>query len=90
MARINKEYEHGYGQGYEYYGYAGGLIIDAQQEVIRRFGKRTLYSSYGKGFLQGFKDHREGKECKYNQCFLFHNLGELVASSNIINPYRGF
>lgn len=64
MAR-NLEYEKGYADGYDYHRYAGGTEADAKREIISRFGKRTLYSSYGKGFIQGFLDHKNGKEPKY-------------------------
>lgn len=66
MAKRNLQYEHGYAQGYEYHRSFGGTIEDAKREIARRFGKKTIYTSYGKGFIQGFLDHKEGKEQKYN------------------------
>lgn len=65
MARRNLRYEHGYSQGYEYHQYAGGSQANAEREIVHRFGKKTLYSSYGKGFIQGFLDHKEGRDKRY-------------------------
>lgn len=65
MKKRNLQYEHGYSQGYEHHQYAGGSKSSAEQEIVRRFGKKTLYSSYGKGFIQGFLDHKNDLEQKY-------------------------
>ena len=65
MPRRNLEYEHGYSEGYMYHQYAGGTEADAKREIVRRFGKKAIYSSYGKGFITGFLDHKEGKPQKY-------------------------
>jgi hypothetical protein len=64
MAR-NLEYEHGYRMGYEHHISFGGTLEDAKKEIILRFGRRALYSPYGHGFLDGFKDHRDGKPQRY-------------------------
>jgi hypothetical protein len=51
--------------GYEYHASFGGTLEDAKKEIIFRFGRGALYSPYGHGFLDGFKDHRDGKQQKY-------------------------
>ena len=61
----NLQYEHGYSQGYEHHQYVGGSKTDAEREIVYRFGKKALYSSYGKGFIQGFLDHKESREKRY-------------------------
>ena len=61
----NLEYEHGYAQGYEYHQHYGGTKADAEREIARRFGRKVIYTSYGRGFIQGFLDHKEGKPQKY-------------------------
>lgn len=66
MAKRNLQYEHGYAQGYEFHSWHGGDIQDAETEIYHRFGRGTIYTSYGKGFIKGFLDHKEGKEQKYN------------------------
>lgn len=65
MAKRNLQYEHGYSQGYEFHSWHGGDVQDAKTEIYHRFGRGTIYTSYGKGFIQGFLDHKEGREQKY-------------------------
>lgn len=66
MRKRNLEYEHGYAQGYEFHSWHGGDEQDAKTEICHRFGRRTIYTSYGKGFIQGFLDHKNGKAQKYS------------------------
>ena len=66
MKRRNLEYEHGYAQGYEFHSWYGGDVQDAKIEICCRFGRRVIYTSYGKGFIQGFLDHKNGEAQKYS------------------------
>lgn len=66
MRKRNLEYEHGYAQGYEFHSWHGGDEQDAKTEIYHRFGRGTIYTSYGKGFVQGFLDHKNGEAQKYS------------------------
>ena len=66
MRKRNLEYEHGYAQGYEFHSWHGGDEQDAKTEIYHRFGRGTIYTSYGKGFIQGFLDHKKGEAQKYS------------------------
>lgn len=66
MKKRNLEYEHGYAQGYEFHSWHGGDEQNAKTEICYRFGRSTIYTSYGKGFIQGFLDHKNGKAQKYS------------------------
>lgn len=66
MRKRNLEYEHGYAQGYEFHSWHGGDEQNAKTEICYRFGRSTIYTSYGKGFIQGFLDHKNGKTQKYS------------------------
>lgn len=61
----NLQYEHGYRMGYEYHASFGGSVENAKREITYRFGKKAIYSPYGHGFINGFNDHKDGKQQKY-------------------------
>ncbi len=63
--RINKEYEWGYKQGYDFAQYEGGTTAQVFSELRNR--GISIRTTYGVAFKQGVKDCREGKprQCTY-------------------------
>lgn len=62
----NYMYEAGYDEGWRYAGYSSlSTPFYCEKELERRGGRALRYSPYGHGFLDGAKDHNDGKEKRY-------------------------
>lgn len=62
MAVRNLEYEKGYSDGYDYAAY-GGAYTDPKKEL--RYKGIPIRSTYGRAFINGYNDERDGKPKRY-------------------------